>query len=264
MLVVRVLRSIADGGRTVVSTIHQPSYAVFNMFDDLLLLRKGGHVVYHGEIGKTNCSHLVSYFESRGAKRIEPGDNPANWMLRVVDSEDHAYLAELYFQSDEFATMRKSLTEIERTRQQRAKIEYDHQFAAPFWKRQDEVNRRLQTIYWRSPTYNFARLVVSLVIATVLGSAFYTDRDPRAYSEADMRSRISVVFLSFIITGILAMLSVLPVMQKIRDVFYRHRAAGMYSSISMGIALGVVEKWFIVVSDHQLRSACFGTCPRNN
>jgi len=42
------------------------------------------------------------------------------------------------------------------------------------------------------------------------------------------------------------MLSMLPVMNKIRDMFYRHNNAGMYSSETMGIALGVVEKWFIV------------------
>jgi hypothetical protein len=37
-------------------------------------------------------------------------------------------------------------------------------------------------------------------------------------------------------------------MTKIRDMFYRHRDAGMYDSASMGLALGVAEKWFIVAS----------------
>jgi len=46
----------------------------------------------------------------------------------------------------------------------------------------------------------------------------------------------------------MAILSVLPVMTWIRDMFYRHRDSGMYDSLSMGIALGVAEKWFILLS----------------
>jgi hypothetical protein len=40
-------------GRTVCATIHQPSAAVFEMFDDLLLLMKGGNT---GEACLTCCS----------------------------------------------------------------------------------------------------------------------------------------------------------------------------------------------------------------
>jgi len=217
------------------------------MFDDLLLLRNGGQAVFHGDVGE-NCSHLVRYFESKGAEPVSSDENPANWMLRVAESSDVGDLAELYLKSEEYAALRKDLLEIERNADPKRKIEYETQFARPFWERQDEVNRHLQTIYWRSPSYNLTRLVVSLLIATILGLPFVTDRESRVYAESDMRSRVSVVFLTFMITGVLAQLSVLPVMQSLRDIFYRHRAAGMYSSLQLGIALGVVEKWFIVFS----------------
>jgi len=221
--------------------------------DDLLLLKTGGRSVYYGDVGRENCSHLVSYFESRGAQPISSGDNPANWMLRVVDNfggggDGAMDLARAYVESEEFWALTKELSDIERLRSPDMKIEVKYQFARSWWKRQDEVNRRLRTIYWRSPAYNYARMVVSLVIATVLGLPFVTNRNSRVYTESDMRSRVSVIFLSFIIVGIMAMLSVLPVMRKICDMFYRQRYAGMYSSISMGIALGVAEKWFIIVS----------------
>lgn len=39
-IVVKALRRIADSGRTVIATIHQPSYTIFEMFDELLLLAK--------------------------------------------------------------------------------------------------------------------------------------------------------------------------------------------------------------------------------
>ena len=59
---------------------------------------------------------------------------------------------------------------------------------------------------------------------------------------------ISITFLSFIIIGILSIISVLPVMLAIRDVFYKQLAAGMIDNESLGWALGVAEKIFIVLA----------------
>ena len=83
LLVMNALRKICDTGRTVVATIHQPSSAVFDMFDDLLLLKKGGKVVYFGELGLCSCN-LVTYFEGLGSSRMNRGENPATWMLNVL------------------------------------------------------------------------------------------------------------------------------------------------------------------------------------
>lgn len=46
--VVQILRNIASNGKTVISSIHQPSGEVFALFDDLLLL-SGGETVYFGD-----------------------------------------------------------------------------------------------------------------------------------------------------------------------------------------------------------------------
>ena len=63
-----------------------------------------------------------------------------------------------------------------------------------------------------------------------------------------MRAQFAVIFLSFIIIGIMSIFSVLPVMTSIRDMFYSHRAAGMIGSDSVGWALGYSEKGFILFS----------------
>ena len=47
--VVETLRRLADGGKTVVAVIHQPSQHVFGMFDDLLLISEGKQM-YYGEV----------------------------------------------------------------------------------------------------------------------------------------------------------------------------------------------------------------------
>lgn len=46
--VIQTLRSIARDGRTVISSVHQPSSEVFALFDDLFLL-SGGETVYFGD-----------------------------------------------------------------------------------------------------------------------------------------------------------------------------------------------------------------------
>jgi ABC-2 type transporter len=210
---------------------------------------KGGHVVYHGPLGE-NCRSLVSYFESRGAPKIDLGENPANWMLRVLSSSfgGREDFAAVYRRSQDFAKLKDELAEIAASPDSNGKITYKSDFARSRSTRRALVNKRLRTIYWRSPAYNLARITVSLLIAFILGSVFIFSHNLDVFSEVDMRARLSVIFMSFIITGIMAILSVLPVMTRIRDMFYRHRDAGMYDSVSIGLALGVAEKWFIVLS----------------
>ena len=65
-------------------TIHQPSTSIFNGFDSLLLLKRGGQTVFFGKLGE-ECCNLVDFFQS--AKNVIPirlGVNPASWMLETI------------------------------------------------------------------------------------------------------------------------------------------------------------------------------------
>ena len=42
---------------------------------------------------------------------------------------------------------------------------------------------------------------------------------------------LSTIFIAFIIIGVLSMTTVLPVMLSIRDMYYRHKAAGMLGEL---------------------------------
>ncbi|CAK4186138.1 unnamed protein product [Aphanomyces euteiches] len=83
-LVISGIRKIASTGRTVECTIHQPSAEVFEMFDSLLLLKRGGQTVFFGDLG-TKASHLISYFTRiPEAPLLLEGVNPATWMLECI------------------------------------------------------------------------------------------------------------------------------------------------------------------------------------
>ena len=77
---------------------------------------------------------------------------------------------------------------------------------------------------------------------------FVPIRQNNVFSEAEIASYLSTIFISFIIIGVLSITSVLPVMLNVRDMFYRHKAAQMLGSSSVGRALATAEKRFIIIA----------------
>ncbi|KAK1362997.1 hypothetical protein POM88_038558 [Heracleum sosnowskyi] len=103
-VVMRTVRNTVDTGRTVVCTIHQPSIDIFEAFDELFLMKRGGEEIYAGPVGRHSCE-LIKYFEDiEGASKIKDGYNPATWMLEVTASAQERVLgidfAEVYHNSD--------------------------------------------------------------------------------------------------------------------------------------------------------------------
>ncbi|KAL8224637.1 hypothetical protein R6Q59_000267, partial [Mikania micrantha] len=111
-IVMRTVRNTVDTGRTVVCTIHQPSIDIFEAFDELLLMKRGGQVIYAGPLGK-NSKKVVEYFEEiPGVPKIAEKYNPATWMLEVSSIAAEVRLgidfAE-YYQSSALHERNKSL-----------------------------------------------------------------------------------------------------------------------------------------------------------
>lgn len=63
VMVLNLLRNLADAGKLVVVNIHQPSERLFRMFDRLWVLDKGGYPVYVG-----NPTEAVGYFREKSAR----------------------------------------------------------------------------------------------------------------------------------------------------------------------------------------------------
>ena len=80
-----VLRKLASSGQAIICTIHQPSGLILEMFDRLLVLSEGRQA-YFGDIGPRSRI-LTGYFERFGAKKCGEGENPAEWLLGLLDSK---------------------------------------------------------------------------------------------------------------------------------------------------------------------------------
>lgn len=79
-----LLRKLVTNGYTILCTLHQPSAQLFDQFDRLLLLKKG-ESIYFGEIG-SKASTLIDYFESQGGRTFAAGENPAEWIMEITDT----------------------------------------------------------------------------------------------------------------------------------------------------------------------------------
>ncbi|XP_010542511.1 PREDICTED: ABC transporter G family member 26 isoform X1 [Tarenaya hassleriana] len=75
-----ILQGVAKAGRTVITTIHQPSSRMFHMFDKLLLISEG-YPVFYGKARET-----MEYFSSL---RIVPeiAMNPAEFLLDLATGQ---------------------------------------------------------------------------------------------------------------------------------------------------------------------------------
>ncbi|CAD6982083.1 unnamed protein product, partial [Tilletia controversa] len=80
--VIRFLKKLAAAGQAILCTIHQPNSLLFENFDRLLLLQRGGQVVYFGPVGQDSV-HVRDYFAANGA--VCPDNvNPAEYMLDAI------------------------------------------------------------------------------------------------------------------------------------------------------------------------------------
>ncbi|XAR69119.1 Sulfate-transporting ATPase [Bertholletia excelsa] len=72
-LLLRALRREALEGVNICMVVHQPSYTLYKMFDDIIFLAKGGLTVYHGSVKK-----VEEYFAGLGITvpdRVNPPDH---------------------------------------------------------------------------------------------------------------------------------------------------------------------------------------------
>ncbi|KAJ9540124.1 hypothetical protein OSB04_026630 [Centaurea solstitialis] len=78
-LLLRALRRETLEGVNVSMVVHQPSYSLFQMFDDLILLAKGGLTVYHGSVRK-----VEAYFSGLGIT-VPDRVNPPDYFIDVLE-----------------------------------------------------------------------------------------------------------------------------------------------------------------------------------
>lgn len=161
--IIRFLRKLARAGQAILCTIHQPNDSLFEQFDRLLLLQRGGRTVYFGEIGKDACV-LRDYFKRNGAE-CPPRHNPAEFMLEAIGAGSRHKVgnrdwADIWNDSPEFAQVKKTII---RLKDERSHAELDlnagkGEYATPLLYQTKVVLKRMNVTFWRNPNYGTSQI----------------------------------------------------------------------------------------------------------
>ncbi|PKS10963.1 hypothetical protein jhhlp_002722 [Lomentospora prolificans] len=179
-----LLEKLTKSGQAVLCTIHQPSAMLFQRFDRLLFLQKGGQTVYFGEIGE-HSKHMISYFERHSGLKCPESANPAEWMLEVIGAAPGSETDIDWFQAwRESAEYREVKGELKRLVDERGPVptkEEDagsyREFAAPFTQQFREVALRVFQQYWRTPSYIYSKVTLCVLVALFIGLVFLNARN---------------------------------------------------------------------------------------
>ncbi|KAG4048774.1 hypothetical protein JG687_00011290 [Phytophthora cactorum] len=245
-LIMDGVRKVADTGRTVVCTIHQPSAVVFSVFDSLLLLKRGGEIVFFGNLGE-KASSLINYFESiDGVAKLETDYNPATWMLEVIGagvsngSGDKTDFVDIFKASVQARLLAVNLDREGITRPSASvpPLVFDQKRAAGNLIQAKFLIKRFFDMYWRTASYNLTRFLISIMLGLVFGIA-YAGAEYSSYQ--GINSGLGMLFMTQSYLAFIVFSSVVPISIQERASFYRERSAQTYNAFWYFIGATLVE-----------------------
>ncbi|KAL3421387.1 ABC transporter CDR4-like protein 3 [Phlyctema vagabunda] len=254
-IICNLMEKLKNNGQAILCTIHQPSAMLFQRFDRLLFLAKGGKTVYFGEIGK-NSRILTEYFERNGAPECPTGANPAEWMLEIIGaapgSSTNIDWSQIWKSSSEYRETKKELTnllekrpEIATSRDTGSNENLYAEFAAPFGVQFWEVTKRVFEQYWRTPSYIYSKAALSIGSAMFIGFSFFDAKNTRQ----GLQNQTFSLFMLFSIFGQLAQ-QIMPNFVTQRSLYeVRERPSKTYSWKAFVLSNIVVEMpWNVLMA----------------
>ncbi|KAI0598439.1 ABC transporter [Biscogniauxia sp. FL1348] len=199
---VRTLKSLANKGRTIITTIHQPRSEIWGLFDNLVILSKGSPV-YSGPMAQ-----CVPWFSKMGFE-LPPFVNPADFLIdqAAIDSrtpeleeESTARVERLKAAWSEeskrlFAPTVSETAALEAMDKKRPKKEQH----AGFFRQLSVMTDRTLKVTYRDPMGMAGSIMESILMAIITGYVFYNL--PRDLS--GIRSREGALYISVGLQGYL-------------------------------------------------------------
>ncbi|XP_068445166.1 broad substrate specificity ATP-binding cassette transporter ABCG2d [Clinocottus analis] len=208
--VLLLLKRMANHGRTVIMSIHQPRYSIYKLFDSMTLL-DNGKMVYHGP-----ATNALDYFANIGYF-CEPHNNPADFFLDVINGDSNTTtmkkdlgsgdldfeeligsrqgirenLVEEYKNSSYYRDM---TAELDRIIQEKKCISYSTSetmtYNSSFFHQLRWVLRRTFQNYFLNPEVSVAQIVVNIILALFVGIIFFGVKD----DQSGLQNRLGVLF----------------------------------------------------------------------
>lgn len=241
--IVRFLRKLADAGQAILCTIHQPSAVLFEEFDELILLKSGGRVVYHGELGH-DSRKMLNYFEANGAKKCPSKANPAEYMLEAIGSGNPDYngpdWGDIWANSKEHSARTDEIQEMSERRRNAPvsdNLKDQREYAMPLWTQIYSTTYRNFVAYWRSPDYLIGKFMLHIFTGLFNTFTFWH----LGNSQIDMQSRLFSAFMTLTISPPLIQ-QLQPRFLALRNIYQsRERNSKIYSWVAFTTAAVVPE-----------------------
>ncbi|XP_010000049.1 PREDICTED: ATP-binding cassette sub-family G member 2 [Chaetura pelagica] len=207
--VLLLLKRMAQQGKTIIFSIHQPRYSIFRLCDGLTLLA-AGRVLYHGP-----AQQALSYFQSIGYQ-CEPYNNPADFFLDVINGDSTAVgkaggpttagsaegsaggertlaesLAEKYSSSAYYQETKAALENIPVGKRRKTKAVFRQiTYANSFCHQLKWVSRRTFRNLLGNPQASVAQLCVTAFLGLVVGCIFFGLKE----DSTGLQNRVGVMF----------------------------------------------------------------------
>ncbi|KAI5866282.1 ABC-2 type transporter-domain-containing protein [Durotheca rogersii] len=246
--IVRFLKKLAAAGQAILCTIHQPNAALFENFDRLLLLQRGGRCVYFGDIGKD--AHVLRDYLGRHGAVAGPSDNIAEFMLEAVGAGSSPRVgnrdwADIWDDSPELANVKDTISQFKETRKAAASQidqSLQREYASPLLHQLKVVIARTNISFWRSPNYLFTRFFNHVVIAILTGLTYLQLDDSRG----SLQNKVFVMFQITVLPALLMPQVELMYVIK-RAIFFREQLSKMYSTFTFTLAMVIAELPYSII-----------------
>jgi ATP-binding cassette, subfamily G (WHITE), member 2, PDR len=204
---------------------------LFQQFDRLLFLQKGGKTVYFGEIGP-NSRTLIKYFETSGARVCDDAENPAEYILDIVAGKNADKSVDWHETWKASPNQTSVCTEIEALHNAYSNNsttsttnDITTQYAMPLLTQFHLVLLRVLQQYWRTPSYILGKLGLVTASALFVGFSFWSPNT----SQAGLQNTIFAIFMVLTIFTPLVQ-QIMPRFVAQRSLYeVRERPSRMYS-----------------------------------
>jgi len=253
--IIQLLRRLASqSNMTVVVTVHQPSVEIFESFDRLLLLEKGGNLAYFGPRDRA-----VAHFEAQSSRPCPSTAHPAEY---IIESTRSSAPSGWRSTAEHQATVEK-IGELNSEAFTSDQTIFNDQRGGVICTEIQELTKRFSRHFWRDSSFGFTQIFTATAVSILIGASFfqqasYSSSSIAGASSAPMGNRkTSLMGLQNQVFSVFLILFLPPVFmnQLIAKWFQfksiydtREKLAGSYREISLVTGFFLAELPYSILS----------------